>query len=80
MAKVAEFSKTFDIKQNVVNIQLHKRNKSEIKRNRDILKVIIKTVMLCGHQGFALLDGHDSDSLDLNITMVILKHSYALSR
>jgi len=79
MAKVTEFLKIVDKKQNDVYIQLHKRNESEIKRNRDILKVIIKTVILCGRQGLALRGGHDSRSLDLichYITTVISELYY----
>jgi len=63
MAKVTEFLK------NDIYIQLHKRNESEIKMNRDILKVITKTVILCGHQGLAVRDSHDSGTLDLNLPL-----------
>ncbi|KAF0707451.1 zinc finger MYM-type protein 1-like [Aphis craccivora] len=69
MVKVAEFLKIVDKKQNDVYIQLHKRNESEIKRNRDILKVIIKILILCGRQGLALRGGRDSGSLDLNLPL-----------
>jgi len=70
MVKVAEFLKIVDKKQNNVYIQLDKRNESEIKRNRDILKVIIKTIILCGRQGLVpLRGGHDLDSLDLNLPL-----------
>lgn len=67
MIKAVEFFKIVDKKQNDVYVQLHKRNESEINRNRDILKVIIKTVILCGRQGLALRGGHDSGSLDLHL-------------
>jgi succinate dehydrogenase flavin-adding protein (antitoxin of CptAB toxin-antitoxin module) len=43
--KVAEFLKIVNKKQNDVYVQLHKRNESEIKINREIMKVIIKTVI-----------------------------------
>lgn len=69
MVKVAEFLKIVDKKQNDVYIQLHKRNESEIKRNRDILIVIIKTLILCGRQGLALRGGRNSGSLDLNLPL-----------
>ncbi|KAJ8915305.1 hypothetical protein NQ315_014813 [Exocentrus adspersus] len=64
--KAIEFLKIFDQKQNDVFVQLHKRNESEIKRNREILKVVIKTVELCGRQGLALRGGHDSGNLELD--------------
>jgi hypothetical protein len=46
--KVAEFLKIVNKKRNGVYVQLHKRNESEIKINRKMMKVIIKTVILCG--------------------------------
>jgi len=44
---------------------LHKRNEKCIKNNRDILKTIIETIELSGHQGLALRDGHDSGEFSL---------------
>lgn len=55
MTKAVEFLKIFDNKQNDVYTQLQKKNES-----RDILKVVIKTVIHCGRQGQALRDSHES--------------------
>lgn len=66
MMKAIEFLKVFDQKQDDVFVQLHKRNDTEIRRNREILKIIIKTVELCGRQGIALRGGHDSGDLELD--------------
>lgn len=66
MIKVVEFLKICDKNQNNVFIQLQKRNANEINRSREILKIVIKTIVICGNQGLALRGGHDSGSLDLD--------------
>jgi len=67
--KVIEFLKIIDQKQNDVFVQLHKRNEKDIKNNRDILKTIIETIELCGHQALALRGSQDSGELSLKTSV-----------
>lgn len=65
-SKAIEFLKICDQKQNDVFVQLHQRNENEIRRNRDIIKVVIQAIELCGRQGLALRGDHDSGDLQLD--------------
>lgn len=63
--KAIEFLKINDQKQNDVFVQLHRRNEDKLKRNREIIKVVIQAIKLCGRQGL-VRGGHDSSNLELD--------------
>ncbi|GBL80191.1 hypothetical protein AVEN_29167-1 [Araneus ventricosus] len=58
--------KIYDDKQKSVDILLDQNKIKEAKENRERLKPIIKTIILCGKQGLALREHRDHGPIDLD--------------
>ncbi|KAF0747872.1 zinc finger MYM-type protein 1-like, partial [Aphis craccivora] len=60
ISKVDGFLSVFNKKQNNIAVQLDNNLKLEIEQNKQILRPIIETIILCGSQGLALRGHRDS--------------------
>lgn len=60
ISKVDGFLSVFNKKQNNIAVQLDNNLKLEIEQNKQILRPIIETIILCGRQGLALRGHRDS--------------------
>lgn len=64
--KVNEFLFVFENKQDSITVKLDSQLKLEIEQNRQILRPIIETILLCGRQGIALRGHVDNDPIDFS--------------
>jgi len=60
ISKVDGFLSVFNKKQSNISVQLDNNLKLEIEQNRQILRPIIETIILCGRQRLALRGYKDS--------------------